>query len=141
MSETRKAFWEVNHPYLPPEGNFFANWMQMQGYNHEYDTWEDFLDDMKDADEDYNFLYRWDFHAPDPDDYDIEEDLGDELPPSQLKFVYILQRKANFFYVAINNPRLEDEESIREYLTEKWEHMRRLWAPLSGKNDEEVEHG
>jgi hypothetical protein len=138
MSEPRKAFWKVNHPYMAPEGNYFANWMQMQGFNLEFDTWEDFLDEMKEADEDYNFLYRWDYHETDPEDYDLEEE--DEIPPNRLKFVYILQRKANFLYVTVNNPRIEDEESIRNYLTGKWEHVRRLWAPLSEKNDEEVEN-
>ncbi len=127
-----KPFWETDHPYTSPDGNYFANRSQMEGFYLNFDSWDDFLAEMGDADDDYNYLYRWDFIPSYEDDYEPDEDdESDYTPdPPYLKFVYILQRKGNFLFAKIKNPKPEDEERIREYLEAKWAHVRRNWEPL-----------
>ena len=124
MTET-KPFWETDHPYVAPDSNYYANGYESAAYTHAFDSWSDFLAELGDMDEDYNFLYRWDFYSPDP-----KWAEKDEVP--ELHFCYILQRKGTFLWAKIRNPQPEDEEAIRAYLDARWDHVRRLWAPLSG---------
>jgi len=132
-----KPFWELDHPYHAPDGNYFANRFQMEGFYLEYETWDDFLAEMDDADEDYNFLYRWDFfpayegETVDVNSEDYDEDDYEPARPGELRFCYILQRKGNFLFAKIIDPKPEDEGRIRAYLETKWAHVKLTWAPIA----------
>lgn len=127
MTET-KPFWETAHPYHAPDANYYADGYTDRAHHHEFETWADFMEEFESWDEDYNFLYRWDFEPSDPD---LEEDDEDWRPP-HLTFCYIAQRKGTFTWAQINNPRAEDEAEIHAYLSKRWNHVQRMWAPLSG---------
>lgn len=112
--------WEVDHPYYATQGNYFSN-----GYHADYGSWADFIEDQGDLDLDMNLVYRWDWQVPNPDDYEADE----ELPPETLDLFYVGQRKAIHRSVSVE-VRREDEPAIREWLTVRAEHMRRVWEPL-----------
>lgn len=118
MSEQR--LWEVDHPYYATEGNYFSN-----GYHAEYASWAEFIEEQGDLDLDMNLVYRWDWQVPDPDDYEPDE----KMPPETLDLFYVGQRKALHRSVSVEIRR-EDEPAVREWLTVRAEHMRRVWEPL-----------
>lgn len=125
---TDTPFWlNTPHRYQAPEGNYFANAYDNEPYRFEFDSWEYFLEELGGYDLDYNMLYRWDYVAPDPDDYDEDEDI----PEPALKFCYILQRKGTFMWATLNNPDPKDEAAIRAYLQERWDYVRSIWAPFN----------
>jgi hypothetical protein len=126
MTDT-KPFWEIDHPYKAPEGNYYANHYQLQDSREEFDSFQELLDFVSDLDVDYNYLYRWDYVAPDPDDYEEDEE---EIPEPHLAFCYIQQRRGSFLWLKLNSPSIEDEAAIRAYLEARWEYVKRTWAPL-----------
>jgi len=113
--------WEVDHPYYPSQGNYFSN-----DCHTDYASWAEFMEEEGDSDLDMNLVYRWDWQVPAPDDY-IPFDAP--LPAETLDLFYVGQRKALHRSVSVE-VRREDEPAIREWLTVRAEHMRRVWAPL-----------
>lgn len=119
------AFWvDSDHPYGAPDSNYYANGYQNAEWHHEFETWDEFMSEMGKLDEDYNYLYRWDFYVPDKRWAEPDE-------REYLEFCFVLQRKGTFLWARIYEPKLEDEEKIRAYLQEKWEYVKRLWEPLA----------
>ena len=116
--------WEIDHPYYATQGNYFKN-----GYHVEYPSWADFVEDAGDDDLDMNLVYRWDWTVPDPRDYSINGELVEPLPAETLDLFYVGQRKALHRSVSVIVQR-EDEPAIRQWLTIRAEHMRRVWEPL-----------
>jgi len=108
----------ADHPYYCHTANFYS---REPGQNHA--TWEEFLDEWGDADADYNFPFRWDIKS------DAEDE--NEEAPYRMEIFFMLQRKGIFFPVTIDLVTEEDIPSIVEYLTRKWEYIKRVWAPLS----------
>jgi hypothetical protein len=106
--------WEANHPYYASEGNYYRN-----GEHYRASSWMGFMEEMGDADEDYNLLYRWDWRQ------------DDDAPPGtgSLLLFYMAQRKARCFSyeVAVT---AHDEVGVREWLQKKWAHLQRVWAPF-----------
>lgn len=89
------------------------------GGGQEFDSWQDFLDEWGEADEDYNALVRWDWDAP---------EYG---PREAITLHFLQQRKAIIFTVTVTVSDA-DEPQVRAYLEEKWAYIRKLWAPISG---------
>lgn len=121
MTET-KHLWDVDHPFHATEGNFHAT-----GYNNEFDTWAEFMEDMGNLDLDMNLVYRWDWNRVDPDDYDGVTYFMPETDTLQL--FYIMQRKACPLSAAVQVTR-DQEDEIRAWLTVRAEHLRSVWEPL-----------
>ena len=120
MSEVKLS--DVRHDYYCSDGCFFGS----PGYRtHEtFESWADFLVEMDDADFDLNLLFRWDWEP-------ASDDPEDEQPTPTLALFYVRQRKAyNCSYRV--KVRDEDEPAIREWLRPRWEHLRKLWASVSG---------
>ena len=114
---------EFNHPYYAATGNFFST-----DCHTDYDSWGEFEESEGSSDLDMNLVYRWDWKAPDPDDYTGEED--DVMPNHDtLEVFYIGQRKALARSVAVA-VKDEDEPAVREWLTIRAEHLRKVWEPL-----------
>lgn len=121
MTET-KHLWEVDHPYYATEGHY-----RTKGCHHEFDTGEDFLIELGNADMDFNLICRWDWNEVDPDDYDGVTYI---LPETDtLSLFYITQRKADPFSAAVQVTK-DQEDEIREWLTVRAEHLRKVWEPL-----------
>ena len=113
--------WEIDHPYYASQGNYLSN-----DCHTDYPSWAEFVEAEGDSDLDMNLVYRWDWQVPDPEDYDLP---GETLPPETLDLFYVGQRKALHRSVSVE-VRREDEPAVREWLTVRAEHMRRVWEPL-----------
>ena len=126
-----KHLWEIDHPYYCNEGCFYTPGTRFHEVHQEIASWADFMDSWADADEDYNFLFRWDWKRSDPADYEWEreENPAFELPGDTLQLFYMLQRKAKpmSVFVKVNE---EDEAAVTEFLRGKAEYMRKIWEPL-----------
>jgi hypothetical protein len=126
-----KHLWEIDHPYYCTEGCYYVGSDKYADVHADWASWADFKEAWGKSDPDYNLLFRWDWARTDPSDYEyeVEEDPAFEMPGDNLQLFYFLQRKAKPFSHHINVTE-DDEEDIREWLTNKADHMRKLWEPL-----------
>lgn len=111
------TLWESDHPYHATSGCFYS-----RDCHENFGSWSDFMESWGDSDYDYNLLYRWDWH----------EGEEHEIPAgiAELKLFFMLQRKAAPRSVSVRVSR-SDESSVREWLQARWEHMIKVWDPLS----------
>jgi hypothetical protein len=112
---TEKRLWEIGHSYYCSTTSYTEG-----SAGEEYDSWSNFFDEYKDADKDYNLLFRWDWKSPDEDD---------ERPDHVLWLFFMQQRKGRFWPVRVVVTQ-EDEPAIREYLADHWKHVKALWSPF-----------
>lgn len=115
--ETQKHLWEVDHNYYcSADGEF-------------YSTWQDFIDEWGDADEDYNLLFRFDCMA-ESDWWDEDEPLKEN--EKVCRFSFVLQRKD---VICTQTVKVldSDEPAIREYLQKKFDYLKQLWMPIGAK--------
>lgn len=117
--------WEIKHPYYCNEGNYFSN----ESCESSYGSWQEFKDSEGDADFDYNLVFRW--------DWDEENDNGESTfngdenyRNAKLKIFWMGQRKGLYRWSVIDVCRA-DESEVRAWLYERWEHLKKLWEPLS----------
>lgn len=105
----------VKHPYYCTEGNYYDN-----NCHYTFESWNSC--NWRNADEDYNLLYRWDWKPADEDEDDKR---------ATLRLYFMQQRKARAVsvYVRVTDA---DEPAVKAWLEERWAHMLRLWAPISG---------
>lgn len=117
--------WEIDHPYYCSEGSYWVPGTRWHEVHADYSSWADFMDEWGGNDSDLNLLFRWDWQRSDPSDYQDDEDV----PGDQLHLFYMMQRKARNMsvYVVVTEA---DEPAVREWLTTKADHMRKLWEPL-----------
>lgn len=126
MTDPELHLWEIDHPYYASDGCYYTPGNRWDEVHSKWESWADFLAAWGDLDLDLNLLYRWDWQRADPD-------YPDDYPDSDaLRLFFMLQRKAKPFshYIAVKE---SDEPAIREWLTERAEHMRLLWEPLLGE--------
>jgi len=136
MTATDAHLWEIDHPYYCSEGSYWVPGTQWHEVHNEYTSWADFLEEWGSADEDYNLLFRWDWKRADPDDYkyEVEEDPDFKIPGDHLELFYFMQRKARNMSVFVEVSE-NDEPNVREWLSGKAEHIRKLWEPLLDNRD------
>ena len=131
MSETVvRHLWDFDHPYYCSESNYFAKESECSCH---YQRWQDFIEEHGDADVAPNLLFRFDWIPPWKDGYSEQpiEWQGDEYyRDSVLKLFYMGQRKGLYRWVTVDVCRA-DEPAVREWLQVRWDHMRKLWEPLS----------
>jgi len=121
-----KHLWEVDHPYYCSESNYFA---AASNTISDFKCWADFIAEWGDADEDYNLLFRWDWHEG--PDWDKKEFNGDvNYRNGEFLLFWMGQRKGLFHCSRVEVCRA-DEPAIHKFLKPKWEHMKALWEPLS----------
>lgn len=116
--------WEIDHPYYCYDGNYYADYRDNHGLE-EHASWQDFYDAMGEADQDWNFVVRWDWKRPDPDDYE----LGEEMPSETLHIYYVQQRKGNFWAHVVQVTEA-DELAVRAWLELQAKQMRNVWEPF-----------
>lgn len=126
--------WEIDHPYYCSEGSYWVPGTRWHEVHAEYDSWTDFIAEWGSNDPDLNLLFRWDWQRADPDDYkdDLEIDPEFKIPGDTVDLFYMLQRKARNMSIQIKVTE-DDEPAVREFLTGRAEHMRKLWEPLLGE--------
>ncbi|CAN7263467.1 hypothetical protein LJR186_001186 [Microbacterium foliorum] len=130
MSE-QMHLWEFDHPYYCSEGCYYVPGGQWADVHSDWTSWAEFLEEWGDVDPDYNLLFRWDWKRADPADYEYERkhETDFEMPGDTLHLFFYLQRKAKPFSHEIQVTEA-DEASVREWLTGRALHMRKLWEPL-----------
>ena len=102
--------WDITHPYYGAEGNVF-----------ESPSWAAFIaDGGDDIDPDYNHLYRWDWHRPNPE-WGVTTD--------RLSLHFVMQRKSDCYSCVIAVTEA-DEPAIRAWLADKAQHVAVLWSPM-----------
>ncbi len=117
MKKTKqRKLWQIKHPYYCAEGNYFSNEMA-----NSCDSWEEFLEEMGDADEELNLLFRWDWLEGSDNDVPNGESL--------LLLFYMAQRKAKCYSYRVAVTR-NDEPAVRAWLREKKGSISVLWEGL-----------
>lgn len=113
----------VKHAYYCSTNNYFDN-----DCTYKYETFQDFLLQMGEADLDYNLLFRWDVKEHCPDDYCAD----DEVPEGfYAELFFMQQRKGRFISCIIDKLQEEDVAGFIEYLKPRHQYMKDLWEPLS----------
>lgn len=120
-SGSEAKLWDSDHPYYCEESNFYKN-----GMNTVFSCWQEFHESLGGTDPDLNLVFRWDWTP-----YDDEGNRDKTKGVQTLMVFWILQRKG--IYMSSTVPVTPDEEpEVRAWLTDRWEKVRELWAPLSG---------
>lgn len=109
----------ANHSYYCNDNNFYSN-----DCVFEFASFADFLEEMGNADLDYNLLFRWDVNAQ------MDEE-GEDVEGKYTLFLYWMhQRKGRFVVNVIHDFKQEDVQSFLEYVQPRFEHLKGLWSPL-----------
>lgn len=107
----------VDHPYYCSESNFYSNECTFQ-----YENWDGFWQEMGDADPHMNLLFRWDIHE--------HEDAPGTY---RMDLFFMHQRKGRFICNQIASIQETDVPAIVNYLTDSYQHLQKLWEPVSSK--------
>lgn len=127
-----KKLAEVDHPYYASDNNYYTN-----DWPEEHDTMTDFLDEFEDADIDMNLVYRWDITPY--DGYHTDKVIEGKY---RAQVTIIGQRKGIFGPHIIESITEDEVERFVAYITKHWEHLQKIWAPISGADCELKEkHG
>jgi hypothetical protein len=119
--------WEVDHPYYCNEGNFYAPGNDQPCDSHK--SWADFLADYNYADFDLNLVFRFDW--VEGEDHDLPAYNGDPYYRNgHLKIFWMGQRKGLYRWSTVEVCRA-DEEAVLAFLKPRWEHLKKLWEPVS----------
>lgn len=109
--------YEMKHKYYCGEGCYFSN-----ECHEKFKSWDDFLAEWGESDEDYNLLYRWDW-----ENYDLADaDEGAEATDRLLMY-FMLQRKARPMSVYVNVHK-DQEPEIREWLKRRGRTIVSFWG-------------
>ena len=101
-----KHLWEIEHDYYCSGGEFT-----------EYDSWKHFIESDGGCDFNMNLLFRW--------DWSINDDGKDVL-----SLFWVLQRKGRLMSdeIIVNK---SNEKNIIEWLNKRFDHLFKLWEPIS----------
>ena len=86
-----------------------------------YETWGDFCEEWSDAENCWNYLFRWDI-------YNKKDDYGTTV--YYMELFYMLQRKGKFVPILIRSITESDMNSISIFLKGKSEYIKNIWSPL-----------
>ena len=125
--------WEVKHDYYCEEGNFFANDTVTR-----YGTWPEFFAAEGGSDMDYNLVFRWDWRpiTEDDDGNAIGIPDGDDHYRGYEFFVFWMGQRKGLYRSTITHVCRADEPAVIEWLRPRWDHLAKLWAPLSTVEDQ-----
>ena len=98
----------ANEPFYTEDHPYYCSAF----YSEDYYSWEEFLEELGEADFDYNLLLRFDWF--------------DDEPPARLQLTYIHQRKGYVFQARIYHIKPEDEDSIREFLQPRLDYLLKI---------------
>lgn len=115
--------WEIEHDYYCNQGNYFAN-----DCRDSHGSWAEFMEEYADSDFDMNLVFRFDWYEG---DFGGSEFNGDPNYRNGCLFIFWMgQRNGLYRYSEVQVCRA-DEPAVIEFLRPRWEHMRKLWEPIS----------
>ena len=126
MKITKKHLWEIKHPYYCEEHNYYQNLNEEQVT---FKSWKDFLEDFGEADDDYNFLFRWDWIINEDSEGNSAISGDPNYRDGELKLFFMGQRKGMYWSNSISVCQ-NDEKEIIKYLKKRASYMKKLWEPL-----------
>lgn len=120
----------TNHHYYSSESNYYVG--NANGDNQgrcDYETWEEFkeewLDDGKSIDDDYNHCFRFDI-------LEKRDDMTDEpIGGYSLWLFFILQRKGIYRPVHIETITEDNMSEIEAFLKDRWEYLKDQWSEIN----------
>lgn len=112
----------VKHDYYCSDSNYNG-----LAFNTTYLTFQDFYNEMGNADDDMNLVFRFDICEKDSDE--IYNDSKDSK--YYMEIFIIQQRKGRFVPFMIENVYEEDFSLIKEYLQKKYNKINNLWSPFN----------
>ena len=118
---TEKHLWECDHPYYMSKGA----WNDRAETHNDFECWADFYEAFGTADDDYNFLIRWDWIVGEG-----KGQNGVSKGAHELRIQFFAQRKS-YCITCFTEVTPEDEPAVREYLLKRWAFTRLMWEPLS----------
>ena len=114
----------IDHPYYSSDSNWYSN--------EAGETWEsmtDFLDEYEDADVDMNLVFRWDIHE------NTDDESDKPLGTYSAEIFIIHQRKGIYSPQRIESVKEDEIPRLKEYLAKHWAQMRKMWEPISLKEN------
>lgn len=115
--------WDAKHSYYCTEGQFFSTQAHYPTI-FEFGSWAEFFQEMGQADDDLNLLFRWDWQEGADFTGDVNYRNG------RLKLFYMVQRKG-YHTCSIVEVCRADEPAVRAYLEQKVAFLKSLWEPLT----------
>jgi hypothetical protein len=117
--------YEIDHPYYCTEHNYRVSGNQTRTVVFQYDNWEAFTESgWFNSDLDLNLLFRFDWRDQ------LNED-GTDTQNGQLCLFWMRQRKGDFNSCIISNMKIENEFEVREWLQNRFDHLKKIWEPLT----------
>jgi hypothetical protein len=107
----------ADHQYYCSDCNYYSN-----DAGASYESWEDFYEEYKDSDIDYNLVFRWDIKR--------QVDEEENQTGFYLEVFVMQQRKGKFTPLLIQNIKEENVPEIISFLTPRFEHLKKLWEPF-----------
>jgi len=122
MKTTKMNFSDllVKHDYYCSDNSYFS-----LGFDTNYKTFNDFLSEMGESDDDMNLVFRFDIK-----ERDIEE-IDENTSKYYMEVFMVHQRKGRFVPFFIENIYESDFEAIKIYLEKKYLKMQKIWSPFS----------
>lgn len=117
--------WEVKHPYYCNLGNYYSN---EPGAEHK--SWAEFIEENGDSDFDMNLVFRFDWREEDEETGDNNYKGDPNYRNGKLEIFWMGQRKGLYRFTVVEVCRA-DEPKVLKFLKPRWEHMKKLWEPLS----------
>jgi len=114
-----KKLYKCDHSYYCEPENYFSNDTVTK-----FDSWDDFYEEWGETDDDYNFLFRWDWKE--------DEETGENV----LYCYWMIQRKGAYICSIVKVTK-EEEPEIKKWLRKKYHYMVMLWEPFNKDETEE----
>ena len=136
-----KHIWECKTPYHCEESGYYyetegANAVKGWGATQYFDTWGEFVKEWGYCDLDLNLLFRFDWYKETPE----QASMGYDMTPmhtnregmvSELKLWFMMQRKGCKKLVVIRRMEDDNEFAVRDFLRARFEHLKKMWEPVS----------
>jgi len=113
--ELKKHLWKIKHPYQMTYGCYFNN-----DCHEDYENFDEFLLEWDGADQDYNWVIRWDWN---------KANLEEGVEHDTLEVQFMIQRKAYPFSCAIRVTD-KDEPRVKRFLARHAKYTKTMWEPL-----------
>lgn len=122
----------TNHPYYCEMSNYDST-----DEPESYATWDDFLQEYKGADKDYNFIFRFDileseqFFNRHPDGY---KEGATEIKDGDLELhLYMMQqRRGKYVPILVRWLEKKDMPGVCDFLKGYYDYIQTLWIEFAG---------
>jgi hypothetical protein len=102
---------------------------QAFGHDHQYQSWQQFLDETVLDDVDLNLVFRFDVQGKEDED-------GYSIAGQYQVCLYCMEQRRGRFVSYTIDVSADDEAAVTEWLATRWRQMQELWTPFSGETNE-----